>query len=121
MSQSKTTQREVLQIVVSVWLLLGTAAIATGAVLRLNNTLQRYPMWEDQKASVETIAWGEREFLQTRTALARDELNLGAWLGYHEIYYRELVSLEEISYHFKLTPGSYLVFLFKGEDGSQLD
>ncbi|HEY6363905.1 MAG TPA: hypothetical protein VI585_03845, partial [Candidatus Binatia bacterium] len=50
--------------------------------------------------------------MQNRNALFRDQLHLGEWNGFNELSLKELVGPAGIEYHFRLSHGAYLYFIF---------
>ncbi len=102
----------------SVWLaiclvLVGlTCAVADATWLEHGNTLYHNKRWISAKIGLARYTMGAVSFMVTQTGLHYNQLNLGVWHGFQEIYYHEPVRLSAASFDCKLDANTYVSFLF---------
>lgn len=58
---------------------------------------------------------GSDEFITTRSTLAGNALDLGAWYGYQEVWLRKAKELSEVKFKFRIPENSYLDIFFSKE------
>jgi len=96
-----------------------SAALSTITFLGYHNTLGNNHRWIATKSQIEKGVMGRKALVTTRQLFAKEQLNLGSWHGFQEIFYHESVPLSEVSFDFELDPEAYLAFIFsKAEQGS---
>lgn len=60
---------------------------------------------------------GAMEFFTRRSPLSRNTLHLGEWFGHQEVFTKETLSPEEISFSFSVPSNSYLDLIFNLDEG----
>ncbi|RMF27279.1 MAG: hypothetical protein D6765_07775 [Bacteroidetes bacterium] len=76
------------------------------------NTLDTNGRWESSKVKLGRGVQGAVYFMVTRVALADNHLNLGAWEGYQELFFKEALQPAEIALQFRLSDTSRLAVFF---------
>lgn len=96
-----------------VFLSLLTASIYASCGARLFHSLENRPSWVSTKSGLERGVMGSVAFMKTPMALHADVLNLGAWHGFQEIFWREPLSVAEVRFRLRLPEEqSYVSFLY---------
>jgi len=88
------------------------AVEATQFIQYSRNVLLTNGQWVSSKLLMQMYIMGSEQFMTTRNAVFRDQLHLGEWHGFNEVSLKELVEPAAIEYHFRLSPGAYLYFIF---------
>lgn len=90
-------------------LLFATAvALASEIALGSRNTLAENGRWLATKPLMEMSLMGAQHFVDTRNALHRNRLDLGAWHGIQEVHWNRPLDPGEIAFRFQLDPGAWL-------------
>ena len=76
-----------------------------------NNTLFKNDNWNSSKTELRKGVMGAYAYMVTHYALAGGKLNLSAWHGYQELFYKKSVDIKNLKLDFKLTPNSYFNIL----------
>ena len=76
-----------------------------------NNTLLKNNDWSSSKTELRKGVVGAYAYMTTHYALIGGKLNLSAYYGYQELYYKKLVDTKNLKLDFKLTPNSYFNIL----------
>ncbi len=86
----------------------------TESYLTATNTLSANGHWKSSKLNVVRVP-GAQNFMTRTQALFRGHLNLGAWLGFHEVTYGEALTPEEVSFRFWLEHETYVLLVLGRE------
>lgn len=82
------------------------------------NSLRRHPQWVATKPTLGRGVMGALAFASGPQAVARNRLNLGAWLGFQEVLTRDAVDLARLALRFRVEPEGYVHVLYGvGPDG----
>lgn len=92
--------------------LTGLSLVWAEFYLQSTNTLIRNPHWESSKLSLDKAVNGALAFMVTPVALHRNHLNLSAWYGYQELWWKEPIDPQEIGFDLLLPKESVLTFLY---------
>lgn len=84
----------------------------TEFVLYSRNTLQQHSEWKLGKQRVAFHIMGSDITGRTRNLLFRNQLHLGVWHGFQELYYYRPLSLRHLTCDFRLKPGSVLTVYY---------
>lgn len=84
------------------------AILFTEIILYSQNTFIHHSDWRISKRELYAGVMGADPFLITRPPLAQNKLHLGAWYGFQEIKHTETLTIQKISYRFKLEKESYI-------------
>ncbi|MBF0522631.1 MAG: SGNH/GDSL hydrolase family protein [Candidatus Omnitrophica bacterium] len=82
----------------------------------LTNTFQLHKNWETSKLGLAKPVSTSIAFMARRPALAHGVLNLGAWNGYNEVYYRKPILVREINFRAFFPLDSFLAISFNRND-----
>jgi lysophospholipase L1-like esterase len=94
------------------------AAILAQCLLYANNTGRHQSRWVNGKLAYSDGLMGSKEALLGRQMFAQNQLNLGAWHGYHEMHFDSMLPISAVEWDLKLPADSYLDFEFeKGPEG----
>ena len=74
-------------LVLNLALAIVTGSLAAATYALHQNTLEPHPEWVSTKADLDRGVMGAVAFVNGNQALARNQLNLGAWFGYQEVLY----------------------------------
>lgn len=104
-------------LLVNAWLLAEIAAYS-------ENSLLRHPKWISSKPLQQMASFMSYEFVWTRRALHRNQLDLGVWQGFQEISFDRIFELGKIELDLNLGWDTYLDTIFNrdanGYDGVRL-
>ena len=81
------------------------------------NTLDNQGRWLSMKTVLENGVNAAFAFVDGQQGLAGGRLNLSAWHGFQEVFYRERLRLGEVRFDFGIAPNSYVCFLFNKVSG----
>jgi lysophospholipase L1-like esterase len=101
-------------------LLGGIAQLVTDGVLYTQNTLHRNGRWQSAKVDLEFGVIGAVATVVTRVPLSGNRLDLGAYLGFQELWLRESGRVRELAFAFRVDEPSYLDVLF-GESRARFE
>lgn len=90
--------------------------LLTEIVLYSQNSLYLNDRWVVQKRMMKMGLIRADEFLLTRTPLAQNVLNLGSYLGYQEVLYRQPLILGRMDFTFQIEDGSHLDVIYGRDD-----
>ncbi len=85
---------------------------ATRTFLLATNTLDRNGNWLSSKLFLKKFVMGSYQFFTKKQTLSKEKLNLGAWHGFQEVVYGDKVYPSIVSFDFRLSEDSYLLFIF---------
>ena len=99
-------------------LLAAVSLVGAWFTVSLGNTLRRNGRWVSTKAELGMGVMGAKTFHNSRQTLAGGRLDLGRWHGFQEVLLREPLAVHELAFDYRLTPTSYLCFVYdQTEDG----
>lgn len=98
-------------------LFLSSMVVLTEAYLVWTNTPETNGNWVSVKCEMARPLMGAKTYMEGRQALAKGRLNLGAWHGFQEVFYKEQLAASLISFDFFVQDGGYLVFFFSNLRG----
>lgn len=98
-------------------ILVPTALICCQTYLTSHNTIVANGNWHSSKCSLATPPMGSFPFIESLQALAHGHLNLGAWHGFQEVFYRKEIDIERASFDFRVQDRGYFTFFFHREGG----
>ncbi|MBN2547002.1 MAG: SGNH/GDSL hydrolase family protein [Spirochaetes bacterium] len=81
-----------------------------------NNTLENNSNWRSLKSLSAYNLMGAQEFYQTRNALVKKSLNLGAWFGNQYLIYKKKLDIYQIDFDFSINPDSCLTVIFNKDE-----
>ena len=87
-------------------------ALGTEIVQYSRNTLAVNGSWTSSKALMTVSLMGSEHYLQTRNALRRNRLDLGAWFGHNELHWNRVVQPKTIECRVHLNEGAWLAVIF---------
>jgi len=97
-------------------LLIAAAVVSTEVYLYSGNTLYENGRWKASKNDLELGVMGAATCMVTRTALAGNHLNLGAWNGFQELLAHQPLPLIELSGSVWMPPNGYVYLEFNRDD-----
>ncbi|MDO9020718.1 MAG: SGNH/GDSL hydrolase family protein [Deltaproteobacteria bacterium] len=93
--------------------LIAIAAIElTEAWLSWKNTLQHNGRWISSKVALRTGVVNAVAFVVTPRALTGSHLDMGAWLGFEEVLFRDAIALDHLSGRIRLANNAHITVLF---------
>ena len=99
-------------VIICVVLALTYGALLARFYMLSRNTLHNNGDWISTKTTLEMGVPGKRAFIHRRQALARGNLNLGAWWGFQEVIYHEPIPATKLTFNFRPASNAYLVVTF---------
>lgn len=72
--------------------------------------------WVSSKTSLEKGVMGAWSFMLSRTSLAGNKLDLGAWHGYQEVFLKNQPLADEVRFRFRLDPDAALVVYLSAQN-----
>jgi lysophospholipase L1-like esterase len=97
-------------------LLLGLIAlislVATELGLYSRNTLQQHPDWQVGKTLLNRPPMGAEATGETRNLLHKNQLHLGVWHGYQELYFHKPLLPQQLSCSVRIGPDGALTILY---------
>ena len=105
-------------IFLTVMLLVSTAILWTLSLLESQNILLE-SNWRSSKRMLSEYTMGARETILSRVLLAGHTLHLGPLYGYQEITSKWINTPEKVIFEFSIPSGSYLDFVYNGNDETQ--
>lgn len=82
------------------------------------HTLENLGAWESTKVKLERGVMGGVAFIITPLGLVGDRLNLGAWHGFQEMWWRPEVIPQELQFQLELSEQAYVDVMLRSEDGT---
>ena len=107
-----------IKFLVALLIVLLTAFIQASFFTNGNHTLHNNGNWESRKIGIDYFVMGSITFMTTRVALRDNELDLSAWFGYQELYYKEPLDFESLRLDLMLEERSQCTLLF-ARDGER--
>lgn len=77
-----------------------------------NNTLFKNNNWESSKVKIGVSLMGAYANIFTHYALAGNKLNVSAWHGYQELFYKKSIKTRNLKFDYRLTPRTYFCLFF---------
>lgn len=83
--------------------------IVTNLYLLSNNSLKNNDDWLSSKLNLEMSVMSASNFFEDTQALNQNQLNLGAWHGFQEVYTKNMFDFDQIDLDLKLQKNAYLI------------
>jgi hypothetical protein len=84
------------------------------------NTLLNNGQWDSGKLNLDLHVIGAENFYTETQPLNNERLNLGAWLGYQEVYTKNPLTFNQIEFDAFLSQNSYLISYFNINDKNKI-
>ena len=94
------------------FMMLPCALLLTEAVLYSQNSIYLDKKFVVQKRMMKMTVMGGDEFLLTRFPLAQNQLNLGQYFGFQQVFIQAQLNPEKVEFKFQVPQNSYLDFVF---------
>ncbi|MBI2426021.1 MAG: SGNH/GDSL hydrolase family protein [Candidatus Hydrogenedentes bacterium] len=97
-------------------LVAASSAMAAETWSRWENSFARHDAWRSMKSELVRTT-GSRPFVFQPQTVYGNRLNLGAWLGFHEVWFQHFLPAARVQFQFELDEDAYLAMLYESEDG----